>query len=53
MNHVEKWIKEKCSKCEREKKCKPYSVEMLICILQYANQNIKRREEVVATKIKI
>ena len=36
--YVELWIKEKCSKCEREEKCKPYSPEMAICIMNFINQ---------------
>ena len=45
MNYVEKWIKEKCSKCKKKKKCEPYSVEMLLCILQHRNKFIRKEEK--------
>ena len=41
--YVDIWVQEKCSKCEREKKCELYSVEMLLCILHHVN-NKKEKE---------
>ena len=40
-NAVDIWIKQKCSKCQKNPKCRPYSEQMLLCILGELN----RKEE--------
>jgi len=48
-NIINIWIKERCSGCSKSPKCRPYSEEMLLCILSEINKregkNPKVREE--------
>lgn len=44
MSYIDIWIKEKCSRCGREEKCKSYSAEMMVCILNFINQREERKE---------
>jgi len=41
MSNADIWIKRKCSQCQKNPKCQPYSEEMLLCILSELN----RKEE--------
>jgi len=48
MSNVEIWIKQKCSKCSKNPKCRPYSEQMLLCVLAEINkrEKVNPKEEV-------
>jgi len=45
---VKQWIEKYCSKCSKNPKCRPYSEEMLLCILNELNK--KEANEKCQTK---
>ena len=51
MSYIDIWAKKRCSKCERKEKCKPYSPEMAICIMNFINE--KKWKEIGMEKITI
>jgi len=44
---VDIWIRAKCAECHKEEKCEPYSLDMILCILDHINQERKAKEEMV------